>query len=239
MRYLVSLLFLSIAFAPAHAAEAETPRLITVNGQGKVMTVPDRASISMTIESRNPTLQPARDDVNRRVNQFLQEIDKLAIDRKRIRNSGLVVRPEYRWNKADKQQQLKGYYVARQIHIDLHELDKLGPLLERTVTAGVNQVSPPQFSSSRAADLKRVALSRAASDARLNAAAIAENLNSRLGAVHSISAQHSYHQPPMPMRGRMMAMADESAGSAEQGYETGEISFSATVTVSFDLIDGL
>lgn len=230
-----AILLLTLAIlAPTVAAETPLPRLITVTGQGEVLTTPDRADVSLSIESRSPELSEARDDVATRVNSFLREIDSLKIDRKRISNSGLVVRPEFRWDKETESQVLTGYFVSRQMSVDLRDLEKLGPLLERSVSAGVNQVSPPQLGSSREAELRREAMRRAAEDARLNAAAIAEKLSARLGAPHSVNVNQGGYMPPMPMRGKFMAMAE--AAPAEQSYETGQISFNVELSVSFDLI---
>ena len=237
MRLVIIALTLCFFLPTAYAADNSNLRLITVSGQGKVRAAPDRADISMTIESRQKELGVAREDVTQRVNAFLQEMDKLNIERKRLSNSGLVVRPEYRWIKASQTQELSGYFVSRQISVDLRDLEKLGAVLERAVNAGVNQVSPPRMGSTKEAVLRREALRRASVDAKLNADAAATSLNSVVGAVRDISTEYQMAPQPTPMRGRMMAMSAEADSSgAEQSYETGEISFSAQVRVSFDLL---
>ena len=60
-----------------------------------------------------------------------------------MQTSQLSVCFEYEWNPGTNQQRLIGYFAARQLTVDLRELDKLGSLMERAVPTGVNIVSGP------------------------------------------------------------------------------------------------
>lgn len=93
-----------------------------------------------------------------------------------MQTSQLSVRFEYAWNPGTNQQRLIGSFAARQLTVDLRELDKLGSLMERAVPTGVNIVSGPRFESTREAALRRAAIKRAAVDARANAQSLAQLL---------------------------------------------------------------
>ena len=107
---------------------------------------------------------------------------------------------------------LIGYYVSRQVEVDLRDLEKLGQLLERATDLGVNQVGDPRLDSSKRQELEREALAKAVVDARLNAEVIAKAAGAKLGTARTISANSEFTPPPMPMV-RAMAMEAEAAGA--------------------------
>ncbi len=228
----IALLTMTLLGSPALAEDIT--RQISVNGSGEILVVPDRASVTMGVEMRARTLESARDQVGEVVGKFLSLADRMGIEKKHLNTSQLTIRPEYDWVPAVRKRNLTGYYVARQVHVELQDLDQLGALLERATEVGINQVSGPVFSSSRHDELQREALKKAAEDARRNAEVLAGSLGARLGPVRDISAGSMHRPPPRPM-GRAMAMAADGA-EAEQSYEVGEMRLQAQVSVVFDLV---
>ncbi len=229
----IALLTMTLLATPAIADE--NMRQVAVSGSGEVTVVPDRAQLSMGVEMRARELQSARDQVGKTISEFLTLVKQLGIEKKSVNTSQLTVRPEYDWIAAARKRQLTGYYVARQVQVELDDLEKLGMLLERATAIGINQVSGPFFKSSREDELQRTALRRAAEDARLNAQVLAETLGAKLGPVHNIQAG-AMHLPRPPMMARaMLGVAAESA-DAEQSYEPGEIRIQAQVNAVFDLL---
>lgn len=225
--------FLTMALLASPLAAEESPRQVSVSGNGEITVVPDRASLSLGVEMRARELQSARDEVSKVVGDFLSLAKKLGIDKKFLNTSQLTIRPEYDWIAATRKRKLTGYYVARQISVELEDLEKLGALLESATDLGINQVSGPFFTSSRQEELKRVALKRAAEDARRNADVLAMTLGATLGPIRSIQAQDVSF--PRPLVQARMAMAAD-AGMAEESYEPGEIKLNAQVNAVFDLL---
>src|SRR5690606_23570202 len=135
---------------------------------------------------------------------------ELQIDQKYVSTTRISVRPEYNWDNEARERNLIGYFVSRQVQVDLRELDKLGVLLERSLDLGVNQAGDPQLNSSKRRDLEREALAQAVADAKANAETVARAAGGRLGAPRTISASGGYAPPPMPMM-RAMAMQAEVA----------------------------
>jgi hypothetical protein len=217
----------------AHAAEPEQPRTINVSGQGEIQAEPDRAVVSLGIEARKPKMEDARAEVTRTVAAVLKLTREMKIDQKYVRATRIHVQPEYNWDNDARERNLIGYYVSRQIEVDLRELDKLGELLERAFDAGVNQVGEPQLDSSRRRDLERQALAKAVADARMNAEAVAKAAGARLGPPRTISASSGFVPPPRPMH--MKAMAAETADAA-RSYQSAQMDFNGTVQIQYDLI---
>jgi uncharacterized protein YggE len=225
------------AATPALAAD-DTPRLVSVSGEGEIVAQPDLAFVTLGVEARRPTMAEARAEVAKTVDAVLALTRSLKIDPKQVDSTRLQVQPEYSWNERDRKRVLLGYVVSRQVEVELRDLELLGPLMERAVDAGVNQVGDARLDSSRRKDLEREAMALAVKDARLNAEALAGAAGARLGAVRSLAASSS--PPVMPMYRAEMMKADAMVAAAppEQTYQPGDLRFRAQVSAQYDLIPG-
>jgi uncharacterized protein len=222
------------------AVQAEEPRTITVSGSGRVNVVPDTARISLAVERRDPVMRTARDATVKVTRDFLALCSRLGIKESRIQTAGLTMQPEYRWDEKQNQQVFIGYFVQRQLAVEVNDLDRLGELIEGAVDIGVNQVSPPMFDSSKRPELTRQALAAASEDARANAERIAATLGVKLGPVRLVAAGDGFGPPPMPlqrmqMKGAMLAEAAMAAPPAET-YTPGDILIESRVSASFDVL---
>lgn len=227
---LTAALLIALIASPAMSDE----RVVTVSGQGEVLVEPDNAQVSLAIMSRADQQQVAQREVDQKVDAVLRLIESLDIPKKQVNTTRVNIMPEYRWDKESSERRIIGYMVQRSIEVNLTELEKLGELMQRATSAGVNQVSPPVLGASDEETRRREALARAAEDASKNAQVLARTLGAKLGPVRRITSSDVINQPPMPrmmMESRSAAM---DAGGAET-YTPGEIKFNASVTVEFDL----
>ena len=218
------------------AAAVEVPlRLVSVTGSGEVKAQPDMAFVTLGVEARRPTLAEARTEVNASVERVLALTRELKIEPKFVDSTRLQVQPDYRWDEKSSSQVLLGYVVNRQVDVELHDLDRLGTLLEKAVSAGVNQVGGARLDSSRRKELERAALAQAVDDARLNADALARAAGARLGPVQSLSTTGTMPVPMYLERAKSVAAAP-MADAAEQSYQSSEMKFTATVSAQFELL---
>ena len=222
------------ACVPLATHADERPRSVSTTGQGEVSAQPDMARVTLGVDARRKSLAEARAEVTAAVDRLLALTRELKIDPKYVNATRLQVRPEYAWIEQGQKQVLQGYFVGRQVEVELHDLDQLGPLLERAVTAGANQVGDASLDSTRRKEFERQTMTLAVQDAAANAGTLATAAGARLGPVRTLNA--SSMPSPMPMY-RMAAMADAAAAPpAESTYATGEMKFSATVSAEYDLI---
>ncbi len=219
----------------AYAAGEEQARSITVTGTGFASVEPDRATLTMAIVARRPTLAAAQEAAADVVIQVLNMTDRMNIARDRVDTTGASVRPNYRWSQRQEAQELLGYIAERQVAIVVDDLETLGALIEGSVEAGVNQVSPPQLDSIKRKAAYRRALRVAAEDANANALQLAETLGAGLGRVISVSSDSLAPRPAARSGFNLRAMAAES--DAVASYNAADLSFNATVTVTFELTD--
>ncbi len=218
-------------------APMQMPRTISVSGLGTIDATPDIARLSLAVQRRDASMQVARDDTVRVSKAFLALCTKLGIKEAKIRTSGLTIQPEYRWDEKENKQIFTGYFVQRQLQVEINDLDKLGDVIEGAIDAGVNEVSPPQLDSSKRKELNRDALAAATADAKANAERIATSLGVKLGPVRTVVAGDTSRPPPMPMQEmRMAAMAMSDGAAKASNYVPGEISFESRVDATFDVV---
>ena len=219
------------------ASAAEAPqRLVSVTGSGEVKAQPDMAYVTLGVEARKPTLAAARTEVNASVERILALTRELKIEPKFVDSTRLQVQPDYRWDEKASKQVLLGYVVNRQIEVEVHDLDRLGTLLEKSVSAGVNQLGGARLDSSRRKELEREALTKAVDDARLNADALARAAGAKLGPVQSISAAGTMPVPMYAQKAMSVAAAPPMADEADQSYQPSEMKFTANVSAQFELL---
>ncbi len=214
-------------------------RSVNVSGRGEVTATPDRARISMQVETTKVDLRAAQDQVSRIVRDYLAQVKALGIADADISTAGLSIQPQYDYS-AKGGRKFLGYQLTRGIEIVVRDLDKIGDVLLKATTAGINNVSDPQLESSKAEALTREALAKAAEDARAKAKVLADALGVKLGAVHTLNANAEFVPPPMAQKARvlMMSAADAApeSGNEALGFSAGQIRYNASVNADFDLV---
>lgn len=213
------------------AAAEPVPSTIAVNGHGEVSVAPDRARLSLAIDTVDADLKRAEARVNRVVRVVVDGVKAQQIAAADLTTTAVSMQPEYVWDEKERRQVLVGYRARRDLQIVVRELDRLGDVLLLATAAGVNHVQPPQMESSRAEALGREALARAAEDAQAKADVLARALKVKLGPARSVRESGGV-APPVPYK--VMAMrAEADSGSAQMGLESGQIQVSADVAVEF------
>ncbi len=220
------LVFFLAACQPVPAPDAA--RIVTVSGEGEISVAPEIATVHLAVEARDRDLAAAQAQAGKVVDAVLELTDSLEIPREQVQSTQLRVQPEYDWNEG--RQEFRGYLVQRDVQVELEDLAKLGPLLERAMSAGVNNVSPPELGVKDPRKLHREVLQLAAADARANAEALARTLDAALGEVRRVTAIAGGGQPPVPM----MRMA-KAESDAAQDYTAGRITVRAEVQAEFEL----
>lgn len=217
------------------ASADDLPRRVTVTGSGAVTAAPDTARMTMSVQHRSLDLQVARNATAKVSSAFIALCTRLGIKPAKVRSSGLSIQPEYQWNDQTKKQVFTGYFVQRQLEVELDNLDLLGSVLEGAIEAGVNDISPPQLDSSKRREFQRDALAAAAVDARANAQRIADTLGVTLGRVVNVTTGDGA-LPPQPMGMPMLRVSAMSTeGGAPASYVTGELSFENRVNATFEV----
>src|SRR5690606_21021673 len=124
------------------------------------------------------------------------------------------------------------YQVTNTLTVRVREIARVGEIVDRAVTLGVNQGGSIAFTNDDPAAARTEARRRAVDDAIARARTLAEAAGVGLGPIIEMSEQ-SYPQPPMPMVDsrayRMEAQSDAVP------VEAGENVYRVQVNATFEL----
>lgn len=215
----------------AHSMNSIQPETtISLSGNGTVDREPDIATVNVGVEIEAETAAQAMEQQAERMNAVFDAVRAAGVANRDMQTSSLSLNPVYDYNRPDNRPRLRGYSASNQITILVRDLDNLGASLDAIVRAGSNQINSVQFGvddPTEATDEARVA---AIADARRKADLYAEAAGYRVARIVTISEGGGY-SPPMPMAARMV-----SAEAAPTPIAQGEVSLTANVNVTFELV---
>lgn len=227
----IPLLFIQ-SLAIASQPSATLPlRVITVSGSAEKQVSPDLAHLNFTVEHRDRALDAARRQVNTATNAALATLRSLRIAESDINAGSILVAPTYTYDRSGIRQ-FEGYTVTRAIRITLRDLSLLGALIERSMNAGVNQISDPIFDHSDRHSLERSVLGAATQAARDNAVAAAAGIDMQPGDAIRVSVAN----PPVMPRASTLRIASMDATANEPTYQPGSLVLRVNVEAEFELI---
>jgi uncharacterized protein YggE len=225
------------AVAQAQAAEEngamKDEHTIRVTGEGEIEMTPDLGIVTLSVQTEAPTAADAQRQAAERLDKVVQALRGLNIAENKIRTTGLSIYPVYppRPKEGNPAEPLKpvGYRASNSLRVEAPDPERIGPVVDRALEAGANQVSDISFGV-RDEDTPRLnALARAAANAQEKAGAIADALGLKLGPALSVT-EGSVSRPPAPVY-RGIAAAEGAATPIMPG----SLTITATVTVEFAL----
>lgn len=215
------------------AAEVpEGPHVVT-SGTSSVDATPDIATLAIEVSVSSKDAAQAKKQVDERVAQYFDFLQKNDIEKKDISAANLRTQPEYDYLKTG-ESVLKGYRAVRQVQVTLRQLDKLNGLLDGALKSGLNEIRAVELGVAKPDVYREQARQKAIENATQQAASLAKGFNAKLGPVYSIR-YHVANYQPMPVA-RMYKSAGAAAESdAAQTYEQQSIHFDDQVDVVFEL----
>lgn len=216
--------------ALAAAADGADAPTITVSGEGEVKVKPDTAYLSLGVETQAPTAREAQQRNARAMNTILDRLQGLGLKKDDMQTAGVNLSPDYRYD--GKGPHLIGYRASNTLRITVHELNRVGELLDAAVDAGVNQVQGVSFTVEDSAQARREALAKAVRDARDKADSMAGAAGVNIVRVRAV-AEGGTSMPPVLMR--QAKVEDAGTASAPTPVIPGDLTIRATVSVTFDI----
>ena len=209
---------------------AETPRTITVNGQGEASAAPDMAILSIGVQSEGATAAEALRQNSADMSSAIATLKDLGVEDRDLQTSGLSINPRYDYQSNRNVRRLIGYTASNTLTVKLRDLDNAGGVIDAAVQSGANSIGGISFTFSNPKPLMDTARRNAVADARAKAELLTEAAGVNLGQVITIQGGHTSSPSPRPMMMRMEAAADSSVP-----IEAGESSISANVTIVYEI----
>ena len=121
------------------------------------------------------------------MSQVVDALKGEGLDAKDIQTTNFSVQPLYEERKEGRPPRIIGYQVTNSVRLTLHDIGKLGQILDKVVSLGANDVGAIEFGVAEPEALKDEARKLAMSKAIANAKLYAEAAGGKLGKVLTIS----------------------------------------------------
>ena len=226
----------AIAATPAQAQDVrQGPPQIVTTSVGEVRVSPDRATISLGVQTRATTAADASAQNARKQRAVIDAIKAKGIAAEQITTSNFSVIPETRYDREGQAApRTTSYLVVNTVTAEIRRIDLVGPVVDAALAAGANQVNSLAFGVSAADSVRRVALAQAVAKSRADAEAMARAAGGSLGTLLEITAMESY-APPVPIAYGAVARAEAKESVP---VEPGQESVRATITARWSFVAG-
>jgi uncharacterized protein YggE len=202
------------------------PPSLQVSATGSVSAAPDVATVTAGVVSEGTSAREAMINNATLMTSVYEELATAGIEKSNIQTSQLSLQPryDYRDRRAPK---ISGYEARNTVTVKSDNLDKVGPMLDALVKAGINNINGITFSVSNPKEAMSKAREEAIKEAKAKAQAMANAAGVKLGPLLSLD-ENNFNPQPRPM---MMSMRAESDISTP--VSAGEQSMSVTVNLSY------
>ena len=211
-------------------AEHASSRLVRATGSAMISVKPDQAEINIGVVSEAETAKAAAAANAAESSKVIEQLKKAGGTKMEIRTVNYSVHPRYQHGNDGREPKIAGFTATNVVRVQLHDLEKVGELIDVATSSGANQIHGIQFTLKDEQAARAQALQQATKDAMANAGAMAAAVGAKLGRVRSVEEQGA--EPPRPMR--TMAMAEARAVSTPVEPGTIEVPASVTVTVEME-----
>ena len=233
---LSSTLMVANAFAQGSHADVAAPMasgdgtLLAVSAEAESRRVPDVATISAGVVTQAADANSAMRSNATQMDKVMAAIQAAGIPQRDIQTSGINLNPQYRYVE-NQNPTIIGYQASNTVNLRVHDIAKLGKVLDALVASGANQVNGPSFEIDQPEPAYDEARRAALDKAQARAAMYAKTLGMRVRRIVSIS-EGGGSRPPGPIP--MQAMARGKA-EADTAVSPGETALTVTLDVVFEL----
>lgn len=227
---LTSLFAITVVLLAFSLAVAQQPKGITVTGTAEVSGNPDIAYVTFGVVTEDANAAQAAQENAAKSNAVINAIIKSGIPKSDIQTIQYTIYPQTRYpgpNETSKTP-VTIYQVSNLIKVKMHDLSKIGTLIDAAVSAGANNIQNVTFTVENQDPLRRQALAQAVKNAKTKAVVIADALGVKLGKV--ISASESTGFTPRPFE-----MGFKSAEAATP-IIPGQVEVNANVTLVYGIL---
>lgn len=224
---LLTICLLTIGSASALAAQPDVPS-ISVSANATIEVAPDTAVISFDVNGKGRTAAEATNAAASKMEGVRHNLLGCNILGSDITTTSYTLYPD-----TDIKGKITGYTASNSVRIKLKDIAKLGPVIDKISTAGVDTINNISFSVSSRELYRNRLLAQAVENARQQAAVVANAGGRTLGKLLSANIS-SYSGGLERSYGNMklMAAADRAA-APETSIAAQEITIKASVDTVF------
>lgn len=225
-----------------------TSNVITVEGTGDAVAVPDIATFSFSVSETAKTVAEAQAKATTKINKALAAVKAAGVADKDVKTQGYNINPHYEYQNSvcpaastgiiycpPGRSTLTGYDVSQTIEVKIRDLSKAGEIFTVVGALEVENVNSLNFSIDDPDKIQAEARAEAIDKAEAKAKELARELGVRLVRIVSFSENGSGY--PYPIYGRVANMAmDASKGEATPPQvPAGEQKITSSVSITYEI----
>jgi uncharacterized protein YggE len=237
---LLSVLIMSAASAApslAQQPERQPDRVINVNAVGTVQREPEKAVITVAVESQSPNAQTAAAANARKMDAVFAALRRMGIVPPKVRTIAYELQPQYAQpdrNNPNPEPKIVGYRAINMVLIDVDTVARAGAVIDGVIAAGANRVTNLSFELRDPESARLEALKIAVGRARAEAEVLATAAGQRLGVPTNISSSSHFQ----PVRYQMRDQAEMAMAAAPPTpIEAGMLTITANVNIVYKMED--
>lgn len=208
----------------------------SVSATGKVTAIPDIATVTIGVytDAKDTAAEAVKENTEK-MNDIIQALKGIDIEKKDITTSSYSLNPVYDWTD-DSGRTLKGYEVRQNVTIKVRNLDNIGKAIQVTTEEGANQIGGISFTIDDPEELRQEAVKIAIDKAKAKADELSDASGLKLGKLINMYETQSYY----PELRTNQAYYDEAIGLGGGGVpqptiEAGEQEIQVEVTLMYEV----
>lgn len=234
LRIMVMGFIVMMALIGCASAAGDTPNehVIQTTGTGNVITTPDRAQVTFAVQTENSDVKLAQAENAVKMAKVHDALIAAGIPRDALKTTGYNIWPVYEESTGFLKPKIKTYQVTNRLTVTLHDINRTGEVIDTAVASGINEADSIQFmiSDEKTQEVRTEALQQAVSRARSDADTISAAMGTTIKGVQRAETSSSCY----PVYFQNYALDSVSAkGSAETPIQSGDITVSASVTITY------
>jgi uncharacterized protein YggE len=230
-------LLLIVCAATSVAAQAPVvtgPQLVA-SGRGEVEVSPNRAELTLSVETRAKSGAAAGQENAAIVAAVLDSLRKgFRLTEKDLTTAGYMMRPEMSYPSDGRPPQVEGYVVQNMIRVRISEISRVGAIIDAALQKRASNVAGLMFSSSSIEVARRQALAIAVDNARRDAEVMAKAAGGTLGDLIELTSAGSDGYRPQPLPMLMEARMSRDGASTE--IQAGDQKITAQVSARWRFV---
>lgn len=207
---LAAMLAMPVAALFSQEATRQPPQ-ITINANGEVQVTPDRARISLGVETHATTAREASQQNAAAQTKIIAALRAAGIPQASIRTTGFNIAPKQEYIPETRTWRVDGYQVTNIVVVVVEPVSKVGEVIDVALEAGANRVAGLNFEIKDATAAREAAMKQAVERARREAEIVATAAGGRIVGLIEINVNSYEPSPPRPMM--EMARMDQAAST--------------------------
>lgn len=209
------------------------PATIAVEGEGKVVAIPDLATIDLGVQTESPEVAAAQKENTDKMNKIVEALKAQGLKFDDLQTASYQINPQYDYKNGESK--LRGYLVSQNLTVKVRELTKLGKILEIAGTLGANQVGGLNFTVDKPDKFNNEARAKAIIQAKSKAADLVQALGVTLGAIRTFNESSGNTPPPIFYSKSEAFGGIGGEAMLAPAIQTGSLEVVSRVTIIYDI----